>query len=937
MNQRQRRLEQAGSAGAIEIGLGGAAGKMRDAVEAALRHGFFHVRRKPPGLDRAIDHRGEHAQSALGEIERAGAVLARKIEQRQLRAGKPRAQELREVALVAVGAVHVAKACSARGLRAVAAGGEGGQRREPPARRMRRDGARGIGAGHHHGGERLVRKRDVERLHPQQRRHQHRVAVRAQGSGGALAIGLSPRDQEAHALAGPEKARAGARLELTPGIGAERDGIGDGAFAPALVELAAVGAGDQAGEREPAVGDRGVAGDRRAAGAVEHGEEGALGRERDRAAGMIDGGEQLARAAVVGARLDGDDALPDRRQELVDRQHRGGGVGASEPLQAGEREQRGVDLAGGELAQPGLDVAAQAHHREVGPGVLDQRLAPQRSGADDRAGRKIEERRRPGADEDVAGVLARQHGRDREPGGQRGRHVLGRMHREIDGAGAERLLDLLGEQALAAGLGQRPVLDHVAGGADGLDRDLIGSNAMRGGEAGAHFPRLGERERAAARADAQQRRRTGARGLHAITSQCYARCRAPGAAQHERSAVVRADPGPLQARSLERSDQRRSRFALRRVRDTIPQARRGETILLPEARMLVLGIETTCDETAAAVVERPDAGPGVIRSNVVLSQIEAHAAFGGVVPEIAARAHVEALDVIIAKAMTDAGVHFAELDGIAAAAGPGLIGGVIVGLTTAKAIALVAEKPLIAVNHLEAHALTVRLTDDVAFPYCLFLASGGHTQIVAVLGVGQYVRLGTTVDDAIGEAFDKTAKLLGLGYPGGPQVEREARAGSADRFTLPRPMLGRKHADFSLSGLKTALRLEAEKIAPLGEGDVRDLCAGFQQSVVDVVTDRLTHGVQIFRERFGQPTALVAAGGVAANAAIRTALGRVAIEAGTVLVMPAPALCTDNGAMIAWAGAERLALGLTDMLDARPHARWLLSDVTGPPKARGVG
>ena len=349
--------------------------------------------------------------------------------------------------------------------------------------------------------------------------------------------------------------------------------------------------------------------------------------------------------------------------------------------------------------------------------------------------------------------------------------------------------------------------------------------------------------------------------------------------------------------------------------------------------MVVLGIETTCDETAAAVVERPDAGPGVIRSNVVLSQIDAHAAFGGVVPEIAARAHVEALDLIIAEAMTEAGVHFRELDGVAAAAGPGLIGGVIVGLTTAKAIALVAEKPLIAVNHLEAHALTVRLTDATPFPYCLFLASGGHTQIVAVLGVGEYVRLGTTVDDAIGEAFDKTAKLLGLGYPGGPQVEREARAGSADRFTLPRPMLGRKHADFSLSGLKTALRLEAEKIAPLAEGDVRDLCAAFQRSVVDVVTDRLIRGMAMFRERFGQPTALVAAGGVAANAAIRTALGSVATEAGTVLVMPVPALCTDNGAMIAWAGAERLALGLTDMLDARPHARWLLSDVTGPPKA----
>jgi N6-L-threonylcarbamoyladenine synthase len=347
--------------------------------------------------------------------------------------------------------------------------------------------------------------------------------------------------------------------------------------------------------------------------------------------------------------------------------------------------------------------------------------------------------------------------------------------------------------------------------------------------------------------------------------------------------------------------------------------------------MVVLGIETTCDETAAAVVERPQTGPGRILSNIVLSQISEHAAYGGVVPEIAARAHVEALDMIIARAMVDAGKSFGELDGIAAAAGPGLIGGVIVGLTTAKAIALVCEKPLIAVNHLEAHALTARLTDATPFPYCLFLASGGHTQIVAVLGVGEYARIGTTVDDAIGEAFDKTAKLLGLGYPGGPLVEREAVNGNVGRFPLPRPMHGRPHADFSLSGLKTALRLEAEKIAPLSEDDVRDLCASFQQAVVDVVADRLRTGMKIFKERFGTPTALVAAGGVAANESIRRVLHRIAFETGTALVVPPAELCTDNGAMIAWAGAERLALGLTDTLDTAPHARWPLDSIKRQP------
>jgi N6-L-threonylcarbamoyladenine synthase len=343
--------------------------------------------------------------------------------------------------------------------------------------------------------------------------------------------------------------------------------------------------------------------------------------------------------------------------------------------------------------------------------------------------------------------------------------------------------------------------------------------------------------------------------------------------------------------------------------------------------MLVLGIETTCDETAAAVVERSADGRGKILSNVVLSQVADHAAFGGVVPEIAARAHVEVLDAVIDEAMQRAGCGYAALDGIAAAAGPGLIGGVIVGLTTAKAIALVEEKPLVAINHLEAHALTARLTDGTAFPFCLFLASGGHTQIVAVRGVGDYVRLGTTVDDAIGEAFDKTAKLLGLGYPGGPLVEKEATRGNAARFALPRPMHGRKDADFSLSGLKTALRLEAESIAPLSEQDVADLCASFQQAVVEVVLDRLRAGLRLFRSRYGAPTALVAAGGVAANQAIRKVLQRLAFEVGTALVVPPLELCTDNGAMIAWAGAERLALGLTDTLEVAPRARWPLDEI----------
>jgi N6-L-threonylcarbamoyladenine synthase len=344
--------------------------------------------------------------------------------------------------------------------------------------------------------------------------------------------------------------------------------------------------------------------------------------------------------------------------------------------------------------------------------------------------------------------------------------------------------------------------------------------------------------------------------------------------------------------------------------------------------MLVLGIETTCDETAAAVVERLGDGSGRILSNIVRSQTEEHARFGGVVPEIAARAHVDVLDRLVGRAMTEAGVGFAQLAAVAAAAGPGLI---IVGLTTAKAIAMVHDTPLIAVNHLEAHALTPRLTGALAFPYCLFLASGGHTQIVAVIGVGNYVRLGTTVDDAMGEAFDKVAKMLGLPYPGGPEVERAASAGDPKRFAFPRPMLGRPDANFSLSGLKTAVRNEALKLDPIEPQDISDLCAGFQAAVMESTADRLGVGLRLFHEQFGPPSALVAAGGVAANQAIRGALQDVAAKAGTTLIVPPPELCTDNGAMIAWAGAERLALGLVDTMDTAPRARWLLdANATAP-------
>jgi N6-L-threonylcarbamoyladenine synthase len=344
--------------------------------------------------------------------------------------------------------------------------------------------------------------------------------------------------------------------------------------------------------------------------------------------------------------------------------------------------------------------------------------------------------------------------------------------------------------------------------------------------------------------------------------------------------------------------------------------------------MIVLGIETSCDETAAAAIERRPDGAGHILSDIVLSQIADHAAYGGVVPEIAARAHVEALDGIVHAAMSKASLAFANIDAVAATAGPGLIGGVLVGLTTAKAIALAANKPLIAVNHLEGHALTARLTDGLAFPYLLLLVSGGHTQFLSVEGVGRYRRIGATIDDALGEAFDKAAKLLGLPYPGGPAVETAARRGDQNRFTLPRPLLDRPDADFSFSGLKTALRLAAESIAPLSDQDVADLCASFQTAVTDIVANRAAHAIAQFRHEHGGPGVLVVAGGVAANQAIRTALRAEAMRNGFRLVAPPARLCSDNAVMIAWAGAEHLALGLTDTLAFAARPRWPLDDTT---------
>ena len=349
----------------------------------------------------------------------------------------------------------------------------------------------------------------------------------------------------------------------------------------------------------------------------------------------------------------------------------------------------------------------------------------------------------------------------------------------------------------------------------------------------------------------------------------------------------------------------------------------------------VLGIETSCDETAASVV-RWQGGKCDILSNIVFSQIDTHAPYGGVVPELAARQHLPLISDIIRSALQDAAISPSALDAVAATAGPGLIGGVMIGLTTGKALASAWNVPFLPVNHLEAHALTARMGEDVNFPYLLLLVSGGHCQLISVEGLGQYQLLGQTLDDAVGEAFDKTAKFLGLAYPGGPQVEAAALMGNPERFSLPRPLFGQKSCDFSFSGLKTALQQAAEKVAPLTPRDVNDLCAGVQSAIIDCLTDRTDRAMKQFVSDYGAGRELVVAGGVAANKAIRAKLATLT-EANDMHFKVAPmALCTDNAAMVAWVGCEYSRTGnMPDLSVAMQHdakARWPLNSLNLNPQ-----
>jgi N6-L-threonylcarbamoyladenine synthase len=356
---------------------------------------------------------------------------------------------------------------------------------------------------------------------------------------------------------------------------------------------------------------------------------------------------------------------------------------------------------------------------------------------------------------------------------------------------------------------------------------------------------------------------------------------------------------------------------------------------------VALGLETSCDETAAALVSLGEnaSGPGRILGDSTRAQFERHAPYGGVVPEIAARAHAEALGPAIDAAFAEAGLARGEVDVVAATTGPGLLAGLTVGALAGQGAALALQRPFVAVNHLEAHALTVRLTQGLSFPYLLLLVSGGHCQLLSVQGVGRYKRLGTTLDDALGEAFDKTAKLMGLGYPGGPAIETLAREGRPDRFALPRPMVGRPGADMSFAGLKTAVRHGLADLSRLGRQDQADMAASFQAAAGDVVTARTARAMDLHLQATGgEGRALVAAGGVAANADLRTRLDGLCQEEGWCFHAPPLALCTDNAAMVAWTGLERARLGLTDALGVTMRPRWPLDPDEAPaPTSKGWG
>lgn len=625
---------------------------------------------------------------------------------------------------------------------------------------------------------------------------------------------------------------------------------------------------------------RGQRGDRAVAIAAQRLEQGTFGHHGMARFGMVDRTQPCAHRLIGCKAFHANRALGRCREPLVSRQWRSDRA-LMEAFKPGCGQQRHVGLARGQLAQSRGNIAAKAHDAKIGPHVEHLCGAARRAGANPCA--LWNGRNRRGPDKHIAHVGARQDGGNAERIGTQGLDILHRMDGEIDIAFGKPRVQFLGPERLAADLGKRTVKHLVAAGSHGdqFDRGFV--PAMGGAQARARFQSLRHGQRGIARAEAKRTVWTSRRAAFG-------------------QGVV---------------------HALLAVTGIIT---RGKRLMA-----LILGIESSCDETAAAVIDGNGADLAArIVAQRIASQDEAHRPYGGVVPEIAARAHVEVLAPMIEGVLADAGIGLDKVDAIAATAGPGLIGGVMVGLVTAKALAMAADKPLVAVNHLEGHALSPRLADpSLHYPYLLLLVSGGHCQILEVAGVGRYRRLATTIDDALGEAFDKTAKILGLGYPGGPAVERLAREGDPRAVPLPRPLVGSSEPHFSFAGLKSAV-MRARQAGIHADADI---AASFQQAALDCVVDRTRAALAAAAP---QMTALVVAGGVAANAALRGALEALAAAYGLPLIAPPPKLCTDNAAMIGWAGAERFALGYTDPLDVAARPRWPLDANAAPVRGAGV-
>jgi N6-L-threonylcarbamoyladenine synthase len=683
---------------------------------------------------------------------------------------------------------------------------------------------------------------------------------------------------------GGEEIRADGRTQFQPHRAPECHRVIPVTGHPAPFEPGAIRPGNQSVETQTIPRNTRQTANRGPAGAVKSIQHGAFGQQAGQRVGVIEQRQRPGCVFIVIPPRYRDDALTRCGQHLIGFQDRIGHLRVSKPVEASQRQQGDIGLTIREFPQSRFHVPAKQHHIQIGTLCEKLGLTPLGGRAD--PGTPGDCRNRGRTDQRIARIFAFQRGADHRAFGEPGFHVLGRVHRDIHLPVEQSPVDLLGEQALAPGISQRAIGNRITGRAD-RDNLCLGRAGKCLGQQAAHHARLGQRQWAAA-------------------------------GPYSKWLIVHTAPHS------------RLRREGKSVFRNIAQPHCDLSSKLGYIRpMNVLGIETSCDETAAAIVCDADTGGGTILSNVVLSQLDDHRPFGGVVPEIAARAHLDHLDSIIARALDDADMTLDAIDGVAATAGPGLIGGVHVGSMTAKAIASARGLPFIAVNHLEAHALTARLTNGVAFPYLLLLVSGGHCQLLAVTGLGAYELLGTTIDDAIGEAFDKTAKLLGLGFPGGPAVQDAALQGDARRFDLPRPLKGRAGCDFSFSGLKTAVRQTALKIegtAP--DQDIRDLAASFQAAVCDTVADRCRNAFKMFAETCGTaPPALVAAGGVAANLALRDTLERTCTKNDIELVVPPPALCTDNAAMVAWAGLERLRAGITSPLDFRPRPRWPLAEL----------